>query len=115
MGAAAGVSVSLVDGVLDWTLSVDGFLVDGELVLLLELSGLLDLEGEGVSQGTLHVDGPFWSVLLSADGLELTLPVLGLEGGFQPFLVLSRNVDLLFLAGGAGGTRRVLLVALAAR
>lgn len=114
LGAAAAGAL-WVDGVFARALSIDGLLSDGELGLLVEVTCLLDLHTEFLSQGTLDVDGPFGSILLSTDTLEGSVLVLGFEGSLKPLLVLVGNVDLLFLAGGAGGTRRVLLVALAAR
>jgi hypothetical protein len=114
VSGAVAAGVLGVDRVLNRSFSIDGLLSDGELLLLVEVTSLLDLHTEFLSQGTLDVDGPLGSVPFSADALEGSMLVLGFEGSLKPLLVLVGNVDVLFLAGGAGGTRRVLLVALAA-
>lgn len=113
VSGALAAGVLGVDSVLDGALSVDGLLSHGELLLFVQVAGLLDLEGELLSQGTLDVDGPLGSVLLGPDALEGSVLVLGLEGSLKPLLVLVGNVHFLFLGGGAGGPRGVLLVALA--
>lgn len=103
-----------VDIVFNWGFSVDGLLSDGVLGLLGEVTSLLDLEAELLSQSTLHVDSPLGSILLSADALKSAVLVASFEGSFNPLLVLLRDVHFLFLGGGGRVTRRVLLVALAA-
>lgn len=113
--AAAAAGALWVDRVFDWSLSVDGFLNNGKLGLLGQVTGLLDLEAESLSQGTLHVDGPFRSILLSADALEGAMLVLGFEGSLKPLLLLLWDLHFLFLGGGAGAAGgAALLLALAA-
>ncbi len=114
VSTAAGAGTLWVDRVLNWGLSVDGLLSNSELGLLVQVTGLLDLEAELLSQSTLDVDAPLRSILLSADTLEGTMLVCGFEGSLEPILVLLRHLHFLFLGRGAGGTRRVQLVALAA-
>jgi hypothetical protein len=91
--------------VLNGRLSVDGFLSDGELGLLGQVTSLLDLEAKLLSKGTLHVDGPFGSILLSAEGLKNTVLVTGFEGSLQPLLVLLGNLNFLLFGGGGRVTR----------